>query len=115
MRVSTFATRKKLRPYSPGKVNHARTDNDYLWCHVAHGSLFLSHNFLANNKTQERYIKTNVILLKDYSRNYFYARLQRLTREQSARMTRVIAVCHSMSSGGGEGGALSVGGLFLRA
>lgn len=51
--------------YSPGKVNHARTDNNYLWCHVVHGSLFLSHNFLANNKTQVRYIKTNVILLKD--------------------------------------------------
>lgn len=51
---------KKLRPYSPGKVNHARTDNDYLWCHTA--QFLLSFSLIQFSREQSTLIiKINVI------------------------------------------------------
>ena len=61
MRVSAFATCEKLHPYSPGKVNHARTDNDYLWCHIAQFLVSPSLILEFSREQSTLIIKINVI------------------------------------------------------
>lgn len=51
---------EKLHPYSPGKVNHARTDNDYLWCHTAQFLVSLSLIHFSREQST-LIIKINVI------------------------------------------------------